>query len=83
MSNEIHQCRNCKTLISLSSTGYAEVVSTKKKAKWNWYGGWVCSRNCDEKASMDLQSSMPHAGVCKSLTGATAESVKRNWEEDL
>ena len=72
-------CRNCKTPITVSSTGYAEVVSIHKEAKWNFYGEWVCSERCDRQACLDLKSTMPGAGRATSLNVSEIQSIKNNW----
>lgn len=72
-------CRNCKREINVSSTNHAVVVGTGKKAKWNHYGEWVCSEQCDKQACLDLESSMPGAGHARTVSTFAAEQIRKNW----
>lgn len=75
------ECRNCSAPIK-SYRDSAVVIKTGKQAKWNHFGGWVCSPWCDKTASLDLMSSMPGAGPAKSLNGAEKESFQSNWRDE-
>lgn len=63
--------------------GSAYHPETKKLCKINHYGGFVCSRQCDERASLELEDSMPgHGYNPKRTLGCYArESLRRNWPE--
>jgi hypothetical protein len=51
-------------------------------AKRNYYGGWVCSRVCDRRASLELEQSMPGHGSSQSTPGREAmERINSNWPE--
>ncbi len=56
---------------------------TKKRAKVNYYGGYVCSRECDYRASLELEQSMPGHGDAQTSIGSYARtSLARNWDDD-
>lgn len=79
MTND--KCRNCRTPITEKSNTYAIVDSTKKEAKQNFYGGWVCSPQCDRQACLDLKSDMPGAGRATSLNSSEEKKMRSNWPE--
>lgn len=84
MSNII-TCRGCGKPLNGSGRQMDAVTDpdTKKDAKWNHYGGWVCSRQCDYNSSLELERSMPgHMGQNSLSTGSAAyNSVERNWKD--
>lgn len=74
------KCRNCrKDLAGSTKSMYAYNPITKEPAKWNFYGGWVCSRQCDIQACKELESSMPGAGFCKHISSPAQRQVNINW----
>lgn len=51
-------------------------------AKANYFGGWVCSRSCDYRASLELEQSMPGHGYSQRQPGREAmERINSNWPE--
>lgn len=50
-------------------------------AKANYYGGWVCSRSCDYRASLELEGSMPGHQGQRSLDGPAMARINANWPE--
>jgi hypothetical protein len=55
----------------------------RRSVKRNWYGGWVCSSECDWRASLELECSMPGHGSGQTKLGqAAAEHHRRNWPEN-
>lgn len=55
---------------------------TGVQVKVNYYGGFVCSRNCDIKASLELEQSMPGHGFSQKRIGPEAQRrVDHNWPE--
>lgn len=78
-------CRGCgKKLNGNGSPGNGVYdPKTKQDAKWNYYGGWVCSERCDYNASLELERSMPgHTGQKSLSIGSYSyNSVKSNWNE--
>jgi len=88
MSDEVATCRNCgkelrgkpyymggRAYLPLPKGGQAPV---------NFYGGYVCSRQCDYRASLALEQSMPgHNGQERLGTGSEAlRRVNANWPEE-
>jgi hypothetical protein len=51
-----------------------------KRAKVNHYGGFVCSYECDFRASLELEQSMPGHGCTQKTLGEDAKkSLASNW----
>jgi hypothetical protein len=77
------ECRGCgKKLNGDGSQGNGVYdPDTKIAAKWNHYGGWVCSKQCDYNSSLELERSMPgHMGQQSLSIGSVSyKSVERNW----
>lgn len=73
------ECRNCGKLLH-GDYPYAYDPKTKKDAKWNFYGGFVCCYDCDVKACLDLKSSMPGAGKATSLSSSEQRQININWK---
>ena len=77
-------CRGCGTELEGSpyfKGGSARHPRTRKPAKANYFGGWVCSRSCDYRASLEQEESMPgHYGQTV-LRGEALRSVNANWPE--
>ena len=49
----------------------------------NFYGGYVCSRECDFRASRDLERTMPgHGYDSQSISSYARERINRNWSEE-
>lgn len=75
-------CRHCNEPIEVknefSTTG--KVIRTKKDAKWSYYGGLVCSKSCEENSVLEMNSSMPHAGVCKSVPQSIQREINERWK---
>lgn len=54
---------------------------TYNEAKKNYYGGFVCSRSCDFRASLALEQSMPGHGMSQKSLGQSAQrSLEANWD---
>ena len=55
---------------------------TYREAKKNYYGGWVCCRECDFRASLELEQSMPgHGWSQQSLGQAAQRALEANWSK--
>lgn len=52
---------------------------TKQQLPSNYYGGWVCSYECDRRASFEQESSFPRAGKALSLSSGASQKLKINW----
>lgn len=60
--------------------GSAYHPRTRARCPSNFYGGYVCSRECDHRASLELERSMPGHGDSQMSIGSLArESLNRNW----
>jgi hypothetical protein len=83
-------CRGCGRLLKGSpyfKGGRASVMradgSYSHAAKVNYFGGWVCSRSCDYRASLELEQSMPGHGHDQKQPGREAmRQIESNWPED-
>jgi hypothetical protein len=77
-------CRGCgRTLVGKPyyMGGSAYVPGHKlEPARVNFYGGFVCSEDCDRSASLELERTMPGHGWDQArLTGPAADHLRRNW----
>jgi hypothetical protein len=60
--NETAVCRGCGRKLNgkpYYMGGAAYHPETGERCKVNHYGGFVCSRQCDKRASHELENSMP------------------------
>lgn len=78
-------CRGCGKLLRGNAYMYggrAYDDDTGREAKRNHYGGFVCSRRCDLRASLELEQSMPGHGITQRTLGCfSADALRRNWGE--
>ena len=76
-------CRGCGKLLDGSpyfKGGRAYDPKTREAAKVCHYGGWVCSRECDYRATLTLEQSMPgHRGQAR-LSGDVLRKLNARWE---
>ena len=47
----------------------------------NHYGGFVCSRQCDIHATLEMESSFPGAGECKNLRPERSRDINSTWND--
>jgi hypothetical protein len=84
MENNV-KCRGCGKPLKGSGRQMDCVTDpeTGKEAKWNYYGGYVCSERCDYNSSLELERSMPgHFGQRNLSIGSESyKSVKKNWAQ--
>lgn len=76
-------CRGCGKHLN-GSPYYKGGVATDargNRVKVNYYGGWVCSRSCDYRASLELEESMPGHGNLRSISPAAMRSLNHNFPE--
>lgn len=83
-ATESAKCRGCgRKLIGkpYHMGGGAYLPGPKMEpARVNFYGGYVCSEDCDRRASLALERTMPgHSWDQARLTGPAADSLRRNW----
>lgn len=77
-------CRGCGKVLNgkayhLGGSAYGPV--TNERAPTNFYGGFVCSRDCDFRASLEQEDSMPGAGRATFLSSSARDSLNLNWRE--
>ncbi len=81
---ETAKCRGCRRVLigkPYHMGGPAFIPGPKhEQAKVNFYGGYVCSQDCDRRASLELEGTMPgHPYDQRTLNGPAAEHLRRNW----
>lgn len=79
---ETAECRGCgMELIGkpYEMGGSAYRPDTMERCPSNHFGGHVCSRLCDERASMDMLGCMPGARSAKFLDSYCRASILSNW----
>ncbi|WP_215754239.1 hypothetical protein [Acetobacter sp. P5B1] len=83
MSAQTAECRWCGMRLQgkpYFMGGNAYHPRTGERAKINHYGGFVCSKACDRRSSLDLERSMPGHGANQQKLSCYAEAaLKRNW----
>lgn len=88
MSNkeETAVCRGCGMNLKgkpYRMGGSAYHPKTNEQCPVNFYGGFVCSYRCDEKASLQHERSMPGHGYSQTeLSGVSLIALRSNWNED-
>lgn len=79
------KCRGCGRVLKGKPYylgGRAYHPDTGEQCPINYYGGFVCSESCDERACLELEKSMPgHTGQWRIGDSAQAK-IRRNWEGD-
>lgn len=77
------RCRGCNRILKGTHIPYWRDLQGKlHHAKPCFYGGYVCSRQCDEKACIQLESSMPGAGPAKRPGTFAMQQIRRNWDTE-
>ena len=83
MADEQATCRACGVVLRGKPYCYGGIafnIMTGEQAKVNHYGGYVCSRECDFRASLALERSMPGHGSEQADVGVYARrSIEANW----
>jgi hypothetical protein len=77
------ECRRCRMKLigkPYYMGGFAYHPRTREQCKVNYFGGFVCSPECDYQASIDQLSSMPGAGEARRLDSHAQASFDRNWK---
>ena len=78
-------CRGCgRELIGkpYSQGGSAYIPRSMKSAKVCHYGGYVCSRECDYRACLEQERSMPGHDHTQSTVGVYARlAIENNWRD--
>lgn len=85
-SDETAICRGCGLHLDgkpYYMGGSAYHPRTRERAKVNYFGGFVCSRFCDYKASLEQERSMPGHGDGQQSIGSYARaSLEANWRDE-
>ena len=80
------RCRGCGVVLKGTPYhlgGSAIHPRTGKVCKANYYGGWVCSPQCDYRSSLELEHTMPGHGTHQARIGCFAQAhYDRNWEDE-
>lgn len=83
MSEQTAKCRGCGRALSgkpYHLGGSAYHPDTKERCRHNFYGGFVCSRECDIRACLELERSMPgHDGRQRQPGQFAMDQIDRNW----
>lgn len=89
---DIAQCRGCGRELDgrdyrFGGEAFVPNMPNKRgpreRAKVNFYGGFVCSRECDWRASLRHEQSMPGHYTNQTRLGCSSmESFNRNWNSD-
>ena len=83
MTDETAMCRNCRRKLlgrPYYCGGRAYHPETGYKCPSNYYGGFVCSENCDRAVLFEMESSFPgSSGRAYSLSSGAAKRLKDNW----
>lgn len=78
------KCRGCNRELdgeAYYKGGSAYHPETRERCPSNFYGGFVCSRACDEQSSLELERSMPGHGASQTRLGSFAQkSLTANWQ---
>lgn len=75
-------CRGCSAELRGKpywAGGNAYHPTTGEQVKVCTYGGYVCSSDCDRRASLQLEQTMPGHGGQTRLLSATAREISRRW----
>lgn len=84
-ADEVAECRGCRCELRgkpYYMGGSAYRLDNGKQAKVNHYGGFVCSPECDFRASLQLEQTMPgHDAQQHSLGCYARAAYERNWKE--
>jgi hypothetical protein len=83
--NDLAICRGCGRRLKGQDYRYGQpayIPETNERAKVNFYGGFVCSRACDYRASLVQEQSMPGGFMHNPILSCYAQqSLERNWSE--
>jgi hypothetical protein len=75
------ECRYCGKPLLIRANGVVLDPDTRERLPRNFYGGWVCSRNCDVKACVAMRSSFPGAGPATRPGDLEQRQIDDNWPE--
>lgn len=73
------KCETCFGQGETDALGTRLKINPLAKAKWHFYGGWVCSIECDRGATLSMRGSFPGAGPCRRLSPKEEEDLRIRW----
>lgn len=80
-NSETHAvCRGCGLILRgkpYFMGGFAYHPRTGERCPANFFGGFVCSEQCDRAASLEQEQSMPGHGARQ--RSPSAESLRKDW----
>ena len=80
--SEVATCRGCRRpLVTYPYAKGRAYLPTGERAPANHYGGFVCSWDCDWRACVEMESSMPGAGPSRRPGSGAMETIRANWPE--
>jgi hypothetical protein len=71
VSKAKERCRYCE-----------RIIDKLYEARKNFYGWYVCSRPCDIKSCVAMESSMPGAGPASRPGCQSQQQIDDNWAEE-
>jgi ribosomal protein L34E len=81
---EVATCRGCGKVLKGRPVYTGQAVyhpDTNERCKVNFYGGHVCSPECDRRSSLELERTMPgHTANQSSLSCQALADWKKNWQ---
>lgn len=80
--DEIAVCRGCGRELKgkpYGMGGDAYHPVTGERCPKNHYGGFVCSEECDRRASVEQHASMPGCRGARTPDQGAAKTIARNW----
>lgn len=84
MNQEQAVCRGCGRALRgkpYRFGGDAFIPETGERARINHYGGYVCSRDCDVRSSLEQLRSMPGCSTAREPDRFARETIRANWEK--
>ena len=75
-------CRYCRKELRGKDYCYggSAYLPNGERARVNYYGGYVCSRECDFRACQELENSMPGHGYSQRIDSNAERKVRENWQ---
>ena len=75
------RCRNCKIELKGSGPHYLVHPRTGERCRENFFGGAVCSKECDIEAVRAMELSMPGGGYSRNISLNRQQEINRKWDE--
>lgn len=82
-NKESAKCRGCGMVLKGKpywAGGAAYHPRTNERCPTNFYGGFVCSEQCDVRACREQEESMPGAGPARHLSSPAKNQIRSNWD---